>query len=111
MSASTPRSRRIAPISTFLGLLILLIGVVAPGAVAKTITVESLTLCVKTSGPEKGVVRFAGKSLKCQPGEQRIQVAGSGKQGVLGVSAESGTSGAAGAKGDPGAKGEKGRFR
>jgi hypothetical protein len=77
------------------------------GAATKTATVESLTLCVRIAGPERGIVRYAGKHLKCKFGDKRIQVAGSGKQGVLGVSAESGSQGAKGT-GVPGPEGKQG---
>src|SRR5690242_17807124 len=107
MSASTSRSSRAAVVAICLGLLALMAGA-GPAAAANTITVESLTLCVKTSGPEKGIVRFNGKSLKCKKGEKRVQVVGSGKQGVLGVTAESGAPGASGAEGKAGADGKTG---
>ena len=111
MSASTSRPTRVAVVAICLGLLALMASA-GPAAAAQTVTVESLTLCVKTSGPEKGIVRFNGKSLKCKKGEKRVQVVGSGKQGVLGVSAESGAkgdTGAPGAEGKAGAEGKEGK--
>lgn len=104
MSASTSRSTRLAVVAICLGMLAFMVG--TSGAATNTTTVESLTLCVRLAGPERGIVRFAGKRLKCKFGDKRIQVAGSGKQGVLGVSAESG---AAGAKGNTGASGPEGK--
>lgn len=110
MSASTSWPARTAVVAICLGLLAVMVG--SSGAAVKTTTVESLTLCVKIAGPERGVVRFAGKRLRCRFGEKRIQVAGSGKQGVLGVSAGSGgkgESGVAGAQGPEGPQGPEGR--
>ena len=52
MSASTSRSSRTAVVAICLGLLALMASA-GPAVAAQTVTVESLTLCVKTSGPKR----------------------------------------------------------
>ena len=62
----------------------------ASAQAAQTQSPQTISLCVKRAGPDKGGVRFT-KSKRCKQGEQLFLVlSNSGQQGVLGVEATSG---------------------